>query len=331
MHTVLSDNQIVQVSKQNINQAETTYIWISTIPEMQQVPLRNELSSILTHFCKSFYFICVFSILVYAAVKYHKLHVRAWLFVLLLQVLRIFVLGANLSYYYIVFPNELSMHISGWVYYSLLGIETLATIAYTFHQINSFLQKKPTYIQMIALSVVVMALHIGFYGGLYFIVCFAPGSICKSFAPTVKIWVRYRSYWFILVFILNFLPVQIIAFVVVMNLSYLGKFRPRVFITMFSIDKTFTALTIVQVIIIGLYFTVNYIQLHTILSGDDMTYLLLGHIRTALVGFHEILNIWLTSRLRVLFQTQSKIGKQATFKTTERKSTAIEKSHSTRL
>ncbi|KAI8896395.1 hypothetical protein BC833DRAFT_622157 [Globomyces pollinis-pini] len=222
------------------------------------------------------------------------------------------------------------MYISGWIYYSLLGIETLATIAYTYNQIHSFLHKKPSLYQMIAIVVIVLVLHAGLYGGLYFLVCFPDGSVCYPWKSFVKTWIRYRSYWFVLVFILNFLPVQIIAFIVVSNLSTNDTNVFKTVLKMFSLDRSFTALTIVQVIIIILYFMVNYVQLQTTLCGDDMTYLLFGHLRTTLVGFHEILNIWLTSRIRVLFQGAANSGRESQtsqIKTVKPDKFGIEKSH----
>ncbi|KAI8895123.1 hypothetical protein BC833DRAFT_602313 [Globomyces pollinis-pini] len=284
-------------------------IWITDNPGYAVVPNTTKLGDVLTHIWISIYFLTVCVMLVHSTRMVIKLKTRFWICMIVLQLIRIAAQISRTYYYYTAFEDYLSATISGEIMFVLAGIEHLFSIYLTTFQIFDFkinFIPKNGLLQVITYTLIFI-IHVLLFGANYFLICNVyetPMPLCPDFS-VLTAWGVYRTYWGVFVLIWDLVPVTVIVMVIAQpDLSHI-HLSLLMFKRMFTLDKRFTHLYLVQCLLTIGYFVFSELSLNTVIfGGDRMTYCI-RHFTILLLGLHKVLTVLLLERIPIIFKLVS--------------------------
>ncbi|KAI8893957.1 hypothetical protein BC833DRAFT_606742, partial [Globomyces pollinis-pini] len=130
----------------------------------------------------------------------------------------------------------------------------------------------------------------------------------------------------VVVFMWNLVPALMISFI----FAYYGGSKSKIDLAFmkyyFSIDPRFNGLIFLQIFLTALYFTMGYLQTRTVIFGNDRASLFAAHLRTVLIGFHELLAIFILQQLNT-FSMQVQKCQAFDISNNQSKAVAAEKSN----
>ncbi|KAI8896323.1 hypothetical protein BC833DRAFT_106868 [Globomyces pollinis-pini] len=145
------------------------------------------------------------------------------------------------------------------------------------------------------------------FGSNYFVICtiFARNTLfCPTFS-TLMTWRAYNTFWGVFVLIWDLVPVTMIVLVLVqpdlshMHLSLIVLKR------MFNVDKRFTSLYLLQVLLTVGFFVMSYLLLNTTVFGSDRMSYCIRHFNILLLGLHTVFKVLLLQRIPIIFKLVS--------------------------
>ncbi|KAI8893956.1 hypothetical protein BC833DRAFT_606739 [Globomyces pollinis-pini] len=191
----------------------------------------------------------------------------------------------------------MQMVIAGAFNFALSALEGLATVYMTTFQLFQLKIKFLKNWYQYPILLILLLLHVGFFGGYYFVICLGGlFDVCLSQLLVYK-WQSFGFYWRIVVFLWNLIP----ALIVSVTFAFYGSSNSKVDLAFlkyyFSIDPRFNGLVLLQIVLTISYFVVGYLDTQTVIFANDRTSLFASHLRTVLIGFHELLAIVILKRL----------------------------------
>ncbi|KAI8896321.1 hypothetical protein BC833DRAFT_597994, partial [Globomyces pollinis-pini] len=193
--------------------------------------------------------------------------------------------------------------------FALAGIEHLFSIFLTTFQIFDFKINFIPRSNLFQLFVYgsILVIHMLFFGSNYFLICNTyetPVPFCPSFS-TLNVWTLYNTYWGVFVLIWDLVPVTIIVLVIAQpDLSHI-HLSLLVFKRMFTLDRRFTYLYLLQVLLTISYFVMSYLSLNTTVFGGDRMTFCVRHFVVLLLGLHKVFAVLLLQRIPTIFKLVS--------------------------
>ncbi|KAI8893364.1 hypothetical protein BC833DRAFT_299865 [Globomyces pollinis-pini] len=270
----------------SITNAQNTFIWRTYDPLALVLPNTTQVADILTHLCQLVFFGSIIGILIKPIQKIRASSNPVILYTVLLNLFRLILLGIHIVYWYCPLPSWEQVVYLGEVYYILSGLESLATITFTFYLL---IQLKLIDVKVRVRSIlafIVFAVHIGLFGGNYFFICRLPSiEPCIPITMVYK-WIALDGYWTLFVFTWNILPVALIPIQFRRRANQKESLFKAIQYVL-QLDKTYTTLLCLQIVLVITYFGVGLLQVSTLL-GDDKSFYLSIHTLRTISGISEV-------------------------------------------
>ncbi|KAI8894258.1 hypothetical protein BC833DRAFT_568502 [Globomyces pollinis-pini] len=299
-----------------IQNANNSMIWLTYTPPTLIVPNTTHLPDILTHVCQIVYFLCILAVLVKPLAKICNSSNMVITLTVILNLFRIVVHIVHIFYWYYVLPEWNYVLYLGEVYYTVTGLESLATVAFTAYLIIKLKLIDVKIWLRVCLGILILAVHWFFYGSNYFFICqLSTLKLCISISTFYE-WRIYSKFWIIFVFAWNTIPVILIPIRYRRKYSAKESFLKSV-IYILRLDTIYTNLLLLQLIIIIAYFVLGMIQNAGWYLGDDRAYYFFGHIRRTIVGVEEVTIAVMIERIRDMISNKFRRKRKKKVKKTE--------------
>jgi hypothetical protein len=165
-------------------------------------------------------------------------------------------------YVYQIFPTNSTLVKAKYALSLLWCLATLSTVAYTISYLQLIIQLRPFYFY--CLVIVVLAMHFVFAGESY-VDCFFSSTITHLYVSFFVPWKNLKAYWVLTMFIIDLAPsIYFIKVVFPRKLSFYER-------TLYLYKKhgNFLVLLCIEILVIEIYYCSAYIQLNTLLLGNE--------------------------------------------------------------